>query len=508
MDELGSAVFIAAVRGALAQRGAAPGAGLARLRATIDVSIADGDGPSSEPATFDLLGPGDVRGIAGAQILRTDPKPGAHDVEPNYVAIIEFDAPELPWALSPDPGSDTRVQPWIALVVVPEDQGQLLQGAGSTLPTLRCAADLLPPCGESWAWAHAQVVPTANGVELSDLLEQPEHAASTLSRLVCPTKLQPNTRYLACVVPTFAASVKAASGAEQTGLGLSPAWGADPQVSLPVYHSWRFRTCDRGDFEELARLLHPVVADTIAGLGRVDLSLAPEAIPGFADPAVLPALRTLLTTEQEFDALRSEHTDPAVQQALAAIVSPDAAPADPPEVRPPVYGRWPAQLTSLTADTPGWVGDLNRAPSHRVVARLGADLVRKQQEELVADARRQAGEQAAAQAARDRLRLGELAASRLVARRFDGVPDPRLLEQARPALTAIPSGDGGTIAATIDASTIDRAVLGAAWSRTSRRAATAMQVPAGALRKALVAGAFDHQFTAPAVTTPRLTTAG
>src|SRR3989304_387350 len=48
-----------------------------------------------------LYGPGDVTGIDRQQVIRTDPRPGATDFEPNYFPLIEFDGPDFPWLFTP-----------------------------------------------------------------------------------------------------------------------------------------------------------------------------------------------------------------------------------------------------------------------------------------------------------------------------------------------------------------------------------------------------------------------
>src|SRR5204862_5891307 len=96
-----------------------------------------------------------------------------------------------------------------------------------------------------------------------------------LSRLVCPRRLEPETHYLACVVPTFEAGRKAGLGIDVTAADedkLSPAWDASkPRVTLPVYYHWEFATGSGGDFETLARRLKPlaVVPDVVRRRFRV-----------------------------------------------------------------------------------------------------------------------------------------------------------------------------------------------------------------------------------------------
>ena len=51
--------------------------------------------------------------------MRTDPRPHSVDVEPNYLPLIEFDPPDLPWLFTPAAsGPDDRLRPWCVLVVV------------------------------------------------------------------------------------------------------------------------------------------------------------------------------------------------------------------------------------------------------------------------------------------------------------------------------------------------------------------------------------------------------
>jgi hypothetical protein len=504
--ELGEVVFLSWVRGALTRGAAAPGAGaVPRMRATIPVDVSSGGVTESVLAPFDLYGPADAGGLSPTQVLRTDPKMGEPEAEPNYLCSIEFDAPELPWALSPElPDGQGRVQPWIALVVVPTDRGQLQQRSGASLPLLRCPSELLPPCDESWAWAHAQVVPGSSRSE-ADILADPAERPRTLSRLICPTRLIPRTSYLACVVPTFEAGVRVQLGTDPAGAGLDPAWSTSGQAMLPVYYSWRFRTGLQGDFEEIATLLHPVEADGIVGLGRSVLSMSESAIAGVPAQDQLPPIRTLLTTDTEARLIFGQQAPQAVADGLRAIIDPDPSGEGRLKVRPPVYGQWPAQVEDLSAPEPAWIVALNTNPAHRIVARLGADMVRAQQEELVAEARRQAGEHRRARLARDRLRLAEMTSARLYARRLQSLDEVRLIATARPAHTEIGFEAGDTVASKLAASTVDPALLGRSMARVAARTARQTAVPVGALRRTLLSGTFAKEFKARPIAVPELT---
>src|SRR5690242_4655488 len=64
-----------------------------------------------------MMTAGDVTGIPARQVIRCAPANGVVDAEPNYLATIDFDAPDLPWMFSRKPASGP-IQPWIALAVI------------------------------------------------------------------------------------------------------------------------------------------------------------------------------------------------------------------------------------------------------------------------------------------------------------------------------------------------------------------------------------------------------
>ena len=169
---------------------------------------------AANPATLgiQLYGPGDVVGFDPEQVIRTEPKPNTAGFEPNYLAAVEFDLPDFVWMMTPaNPQSGLKLRPWICLVVVPQkDSVTLGYEPGAPLPVLSIAANAdkeLPNLAESWAWAHAQVAGDLGAKALDSVLaDNPER---TLSRLVCPRRLEPETAYYACVVPTTKAGLEA-----------------------------------------------------------------------------------------------------------------------------------------------------------------------------------------------------------------------------------------------------------------------------------------------------------
>jgi len=117
--------------------------------------------------TLALAGPGDVLGIEPRQVLRVSPAPGARDSEPDFFPLIEFDAPELPWAYSPTRPAGSRLVPWLALVVVEADPSvRLDRGAQGQSPwILHLPADVarreLPDLNDAATWAHARSTPSS-----------------------------------------------------------------------------------------------------------------------------------------------------------------------------------------------------------------------------------------------------------------------------------------------------------------------------------------------------------
>ncbi|NUU16753.1 hypothetical protein HP550_05760 [Cellulomonas humilata] len=359
----------------------------------------NGAGPVRVPVR--LLGPGDVTGLPAQQVIRTDPAPGSRTFEANYLPLVEFDEPALPWLFTPASASAGRLRPWLCLVVVREQPGvQLAAPARGSLPVLRIGApahveEELPDLDDSWAWAHAQL---ATDVALTDAALADALAADpgrSLSRLVSGRLLAEQTEYLACVVPTFEAGRLAGLG-DDPGAAEGPAWrrapGMDP-VELPVLHHWRFATGPAGDFQSLAMAIRGrPVADGF-GTRAVDVSTSGLGIPGSQDAQVRLAGALLA-----LDAPVQRWSDPAMAERFAAALldvlnAPDRVPASNPLLAPPRYGSAYVTPTPLDPASAGrWYEQLNSDPAHRVAAALGTLVVQQQQETLVAAAWDQAAD--------------------------------------------------------------------------------------------------------------------
>ena len=355
---------------------------------TVGVSVNDGPGAT---VPVQLLGPGDVTSLAPQQVIRTDPAPNAQTFESNYLALIEFDDPGLPWLFTPAAAAGGKLRPWLCLVVLREQPGvQLLPAGKGALPVLQVGAPArpeleLPDLADSWAWAHAQVaLDGASGpaAVTSALAGDP---ARNLSRLVSGRLLAEQTAYLACVVPTFEAGRRTGLG-DEVGDAQGPAWTLTDRmgtVKLPVYHHWRFATGPKGDFQSLALAIRGRPVEDGFGLRPVDLSTAGLGLNGTDDAQQLLG-GALLALDAPTDRWSDGALAARFADALRTVLNaPDAAQTGEPLLAPPRYGsayRAPATLAEATTH---WYEQLNLDPTARIAAALGTLVIQRQQETLV-----------------------------------------------------------------------------------------------------------------------------
>ena len=381
-------------------------------RVTLAVTLAINNVPV--PQAVQLYGPANVKGIDPQQVVRTEPKAGTNNFEPNYFPAIEFDRPDFPWLFTPAKADALgRLRPWLCLIVVRKQAGvELSPSGGQSLPALTIKgpakpSDELPDLTESWVWAHAQMTGTDKSQIKVTMVSDP---ARSVSRLLCPRRLDPTTEYLACVVPTFEVGRKAGLGLDidpTEEQRLEPAWSVaqtTKQVVLPVYYSWEFRTAADGDFEELVRLLEPREIPPEVGKRPLDISH-----PGFViqppPPATTLGLEgALRIVNSKSDPWPDENREP-FQTALATILNTpwevlnQVASGKDPIVAPPIYGCWQAGVPEVVVPSspappslPFWLDELNLDPRNRVAAGMGTRVIQDQQEQLMAAAWEQLGD--------------------------------------------------------------------------------------------------------------------
>jgi len=419
--------------------------------AVADVSVVLSVNSSALPAVpLRLRGPADVIGIDRHQVVRTDPRSNTSDFEPNCFPSIEFDRADFPWLFTPaKANTNGQLRPWLCLVVVRQQDGvQLTSVPDAPLPQLRIAAPAkpfmeLPDLKDCWAWAHGQAAAdsTADSSAVGAALNGAPHLS--LSRLVCPRLLAPNTDYLACVVPTFALGVKAGLGqaiadTELTATNaMAAAWTltatAPTQVQLPVYYSWPFRTGEGGDFASLARNLKIRATD---GLGQRTVAIGR---PGFNVPGLDP--KTTAKVEGALMPLSGSTppvvwSDPAAanfELALKNIVNQPAQGSADPLLAPPIYGRWYAGRADVTPGAPNWLDSLNLDPRWRSAAALGTEVIQQHQEALMASAWEQAAEIQPVNQRLRQLQMSMAVGESLHARHLSSLSEEMTLRFASPA---------------------------------------------------------------------------
>jgi hypothetical protein len=423
-----------------------------------------------------LIGPGTVIGIDPRAIVRTDPATGATGVEDNHLALVELGRPDFPWLFTPaSPGAANRLRPWLVLVVV--DASTVELQPGTPLPRITVNDAQLPDINDAWGWAHAQV--TVDDPATASQALVPPFGGAGVSRLLCPRRLQPDTQYLACIVPTTLVGAQAGLGLPlDPGQGLALAWtaGAGQDVTLPVYYSWTFSTGDSGDFKSLVQRLVGVTPSSIPGFGTrtIDVSSPWESPPqlgagmtieldgaldtGADNPGTLTeaaraAFETRLTGLLDFPATL-QPTNPTNDPTLSAVA-------------PPIYGAIHAGVNEVPVED-GWLRQLNLDPRRRIAAAFGTQYVQERKEFLMAQAWNQLGAVREANRLRAFAELAAEVADRLHARHVQTLGPSELFALAAPARTRVLVGAANTLQAAAAATFLPAGAATVAFTRFSR----------------------------------------
>jgi hypothetical protein len=438
--------------------------------ATVPLSISVNGAAVPAPPRIRLPGPGDVKTVDARAFIRTNPKDGADNFEPNYLAIVELATPDFPWMFTPFGNNGDRLQPWICLIVVPDGDGVTLtqQAGGPAILRLDSnPAAELPDLSQADAWAHAQIT----GTDLTPSALNGD-SSGTLARLICPRKLQPSQPYLACVVPTYRVGVHAGLGMEIDDNDVASAWDSSitAPFSLPVYFSFRFQTGPGGDFASLARKIGPPTSPISAGIRMMDVSQ-----PGFGAapaPGVTLGLEGALRTFNMSDTQWPAGAQSAYETQLRSVLAPPAA--SDPVVSPPVYGKTQsgATLPATDGQQPIWLGELNLDPRNRVAAAAGGLVVQADSDAMVAGAWNQLGQIRKANQLLRQAQLAREVSSSIQRRHLQTIPGDGVYLQitspthARVGLTL--SGNAATLTGHIQASRIPNAAVWASMRKLAR----------------------------------------
>lgn len=191
-----------------------------------------------------LYGPGDVISLDPHHVVRAKPSNFENNVPSDTIVEVDFDQVELPWLYSPCPPT-----PWITLAVLKTNEFEPAVSQGGPLPAITVLSAASLP--------DLLAIPSQTGVRVPTLgLDQPGppspaviqqamvSPASAFSYIRSARVLEPDTSYVAFVVPAFLAGAQAGVGTTETQSTTSaPAWAATASnVLLPFYYTFQFKT--------------------------------------------------------------------------------------------------------------------------------------------------------------------------------------------------------------------------------------------------------------------------
>jgi hypothetical protein len=400
----------------------------------VNVSVladAMGEGkPSIEvKQSIKLYGPGHVTGIDHRSVVRTIPRRGVKSFEANFLCAIEFYDEDFPWRYTPLLPAGGKLQPWIWLVVLKQDEFQRSRMTETSLPAIEifsaAMSKAFPDPATTWAWAHTHLNFAVDASKpiidqrtaVKDKLN--ENANLGCSRLICPRHLQPSTQYTAFLIPAFEKGRLAGLGKEEEVINAipnaQPSWSSSSAATVfPVYYEWDFVTQSRGDFESLARLLSPLNEEESKNLAQAGLTMD-ISNPGWglthkgANPvincesALNPLNRQAYTLLTDSILIEDKNFTKAIGDLInlgVASASDTNAVSNPfyensnleddPIIVPPLYGSFyrdnPIKTSSLNpaktdpAKNKDWYNQLNLNPAFRIAASAGTAVVQKDQE--------------------------------------------------------------------------------------------------------------------------------
>jgi hypothetical protein len=501
--------------------GAGTSAVVERAEVPIGVSL-NGTGLSK---TFSLIGPGDIVGINGDMVVRTEPLNWIADFEANYLSFIEFYDEDFAWRYTPAAPAGSRLRPWIFLLVVKEDEFERTSRR-VPLPTIKLTSpDVFPPFNETWMWAHVHSNADIPDSELSDYERFLLSLGRTMNddpdqlycRLMSPRKLEPNTAYTAFVIPAFETGRLAGLELPTASVNAQlPSWDANgAKGEMPVYYEWFFRTGVNADFESLVRLLEPRAMDPRVGIRDMDCQ-RPDFVkadgsgelPG-TKPELLGLEGAIKSPSTVSTVFPQPPTETAFQQELQKIVNlpfeiVGTDVSGDPVISIPLYGGKHARksrndVVKLDITKTAWMHDLNKDPRTRVAAGFGTRVLQENQEYFMRKAWAQVTKVIEANR---RIRLSLLymkVAVQFTVKTFATLPHNKLLAMSKPVLARV-MGSPTTVLQQIRDSRLPMAVFSGAFRRLVR--------PNGKfIRKIGVSGAFNYDTLVSRINSGELTAA-
>lgn len=502
-----------------------------QLRASIESTLT-WNTSNTETKTIGVVGPADIQSISEDAILNIEPKHRVDDVEANYLPFIEFYEEDFPWRFSPLKHSGEKLRPWLALVVLKEEEFTTSNIKGQ-MPYFSLKSEVnfnevFHKKEDHYAWAHVQFNPLSDAdfgggnTNLSEaerlalikakIKEDPDLA---YSRLMCPRKLDKDTEYTAFLIPAFETGRLAGLGRDASTTSTQQAsWlNEDPSGAFdigikdfPYYKHWTFKTSEYGDFETLVKKLVPRQVDATKGSRPMDIQKTGFNIDttyslsvGLEGALRPPTYTHPAWPEEQLDETGAvEYTDQGYIDRLKDVINvgTELTEVDPsfgtlsnspyggtitndPIVSPPRYGQWYKKVSKVQADPSlSWFEELNLNPAYRAVAALGTKVVQTNQESYMERAWEQLG---AVELANQKIRQAELAkwvTESLVRKNIKPVSESRLLNIASPIISKVKEG-GVPISKTIKESVVPNATVDAGFRKVMRSGNKSLKKSAG-----------------------------
>ncbi|UZE97471.1 hypothetical protein [Alkalimarinus alittae] len=439
----------------------AKGNNRSQLTLSYDLKISASPGASSAAIgsdiaiTANLKGPGDVVSVSPDQIARIEPQQGLRGFEPNYFPFVEFVDVDFPWRFSLDNGVSRRNRPWLSLLALKPDEFDFIDQGMGPLPRIRIhsASQSLPNLNDAWATAHSQVNLAEQGSN-DPVGVLAEDEARGFSRLMCFRKLDPQVAYYLFLVPNYQCGVLAGMGAGNVlDAGSASAWDSNSgdAVTLPFYLQSRFNTNALEDLEVLLRRLTAFKADGVDEAGATTKISA--ANPGYylgyqkrgAQFELQGALKQPGSLVEQYNTdtvLASKMVNTLKERISGELEDHDD---EDPLVSFPAYGhhfRHETRVVESRARQNKWFDRINLDLKMRQVAALGAETVRKNQEEFSKICWRQYKDVLEANKRLARLRLAKELTGKLVQKHFVKLPSDVSLVLSEPLLPYIVDSKG------------------------------------------------------------------
>lgn len=443
MAEKGTYTYLSWIRKGMAseiqevdQLGGTVSAAYENASVSININVNAGSKKvGSDSRDFALLGPGDVKvkAIASSE-AHTEPKRGLRNVEYNNLPYIQFYDEDFPWRFTPAKDKSGKLRPWLQLIALTEDEFSSSGINSEKYAQIQINSGVpMPNHLESYLWSHVQIdyslshYAKSHGNDKSKAVQylMKHEPNSITSRILCPRKLAPNTHYHLFLIPAFERGRLVGLGLDTDGAGIQDYAIQETVTSkkydFPVYYSWDFHTSDGGgDFEELATKLKRIESDSLESDGRSigsktisaldigdrisysgeafgeagDLKLYGALIQPSASPksiirsnnAEVKAFATQLKNYLNTPLNNVEGTPESFSDEVDDL-------EDDPIISAPIYGAWHSQNFSVDETKKlSWQNEINLDPGNRVIAGLGAELFRENQDSLMKTAWDQYGE--------------------------------------------------------------------------------------------------------------------